>query len=111
MSKKKKRTIVIISITLLLLIGISYALLRKTIYGESGKIILHGGEIDVILEEDSIPDLALKNAIPTKDEEGVQSENVYRFSVVNNSDTDVTYKIYLDNDEDAISSCEKPAIR
>ena len=87
-------------IILLSIIGISYALLRKTVYGESGKIILHGGKLDVILEEDSIPTIALTNAKPTKDADGAKSEQVYRFTVVNNSDSTVHYKIYLDDDNE-----------
>ena len=57
------------------------------------------------MEEDSATSIGLANALPISDEEGKNSEQVYRFSVVNNSDTDLAYKIYLDNDSKAKEKC------
>ncbi len=106
MEKKKIIGIVAsIIIVVLIVIGISYAFLAKKIVGEKGKIIYHTGSLDVILEEDSTVSLDLENAIPTIDEAGMKSDKVYRFTVKNNSSTDLNYEIYLDDDSEALEEC------
>ncbi len=109
MEKKNTRQIVvIIAILVISLIGISYAIFRRTLSGEKGKIVVHGGSFDVLLDDGSTPTISLVKAIPTKDADGIKSEQVYRFTVRNNSDIDLNYQIYLDNDTEAIAQCEAP---
>ena len=79
----------------LIVIGISYALLKKNIFGEKGNIVYHTGDLDVILDEDSTENLELVSQVPILDEEGIKSEKAYRFHIVNKGKKSLNYQIMI----------------
>ena len=99
---KKKIYILVIGLILVVLVilGVSYALLKKNIVGDNGKIIYQVGDLEVKLDETSSKDISLENDIPTEDSDGLKNEP-YSFLLVNNAVTDLKYTIYLEDDADA----------
>ena len=104
--KKKKTYILIASLILVLIIilGVSYALLQKNIVGDSNKVIYKVGDLEVKLDETGSKDISITGAAPTEDSAGLKSEP-YSFSLVNNAVTDLKYTIYLEDDTDAKNKC------
>ena len=104
--KKKKTYILIASLILVLIIilGVSYALLQKNIVGDSNKVIYQVGDLEVKLDETGSKDISITGAAPTEDSAGLKSEP-YSFSLVNNAVTDLKYTIYLEDDTDAKNKC------
>ena len=104
--KRREKYILIISLILgiIMIFGISYALLQKDIIGSNGKVIYQVGDLEVKLDESSSKDISLTNAIPEEDSEGLSNEP-YSFSLVNNATTDLKYTIYLEDDTDAKNKC------
>ncbi len=104
--KRKKVYVLIISLILVLIIilGISYALLQKNIVGNSNKVIYQVGDLEVKLDETGSKDISLDNAVPTEDNDGITNDP-YSFSLVNNAVTDLRYTIYLEDDADAKNKC------
>ncbi len=102
----KKKYILMMSLVLVVLIvlGVSYALLQKNIVGDSNKVIYQVGDLEVKLDETGSKDISLENALPTEDSDGLKNKS-YNFSVINNSKTDLLYTIYLEDDTDAKSKC------
>lgn len=82
--KKRKVFILIISlvVTIIVVLGVSYALLEKNVVSDNGKVIYKVGDLEVKLDESSSKDISLTNAIPTEDSDGLNSEP-YSFSLVN----------------------------
>ena len=105
---KKKAVIIglVFLLLILLIIGISYALLRQNILAESGKIIYKAGDLEVSLEEDSTTSLSLENAAPIEDTDGKAQTKAYRFTIHNQGTQDLTYEIWLDNDVEAAVNCD-----
>ena len=91
----KKIIIISIAIILLLLIGITFAYLTTTIYGEK-EYIVRAGTLGLKLEEGN--ELTLEKAIPIKDSEGL-TLNGFNFSLINEGKIDTDYTIYLDDIE------------
>mgnify|MGYP004594868483 FL=1 len=104
--KRRKKYILIISLIaiIVVILGVSYALLQKDIIGSNGKVIYQVGDLEVKLDESSSKDISLTNAIPEEDSEGLTNEP-YSFSLVNNATTDLKYTIYLEDDIDAKNKC------
>ena len=104
--KRREKYILIISLILgiIMIFGISYALLQKDIIGSNGKIIYQVGDLEVKLDESGSKDISLTNATPDEDSEGLSNEP-YSFSLVNNATTDLKYTIYLEDDTDAKNKC------
>ena len=104
--KKKKTYILIASLILVLIIilGVSYALLQKNIVGDSNKVIYKVGDLEVKLDETGSKDISITGAAPTEDSDGLKN-NPYTFSLVNNAVTDLKYTIYLEDDADAKNKC------
>ena len=102
----KKKYILIMSLILVVLIilGVSYALIQKDIVGDNEKIIYQVGDLEVKLDETGSKDISLDNAIPTEDSDGMKNKP-YSFSLVNNAVTDLKYTIYLEDDADAKNKC------
>ena len=102
----KKRYVLIISLILviIMILGVSYALLQKDIIGSNEKIIYKIGDLEVKLDESSSKDISLTNALPTEDVDGLNTEP-YSFSIVNNAVTDLKYTIYLEDDTEAKNKC------
>ena len=92
---KEKKKIIIISIVILLilLIGIAFAYLVTTLYGEK-EYIVRAGSLGLELEENN--ELTLEKVIPIEDSEGL-TLNGFNFSLVNNGNIETDYTIYLDD--------------
>ena len=102
----KKKYILIMSLILIVLIilGVSYALLQKNIVSDNEKVIYQVGDLEVKLDETGSKDISLENTIPVEDSDGMKNEP-YSFSLVNNALTDLKYTIYLEDDADAKNKC------
>ena len=98
----KKRYVLIISfiLVIIMILGVSYALLQKNIVSDIGKVIYKIGDLEVKLDESSSKDISLTNALPTEDADGLNTEP-YSFLIVNNAVTDLKYTIYLEDDTEA----------
>lgn len=104
--KKRKVFILIISlvVTIIVVLGVSYALLQKNVVSDNGKIIYKVGDLEVKLDESGSKDICLTNAMPTEDSDGLKNEP-YSFSLVNNGSQRLKYTIYLEDDTDAKNKC------
>ena len=62
--KKRKVFILIISlvVTIIVVLGVSYALLQKNVVSDNGKIIYKVGDLEVKLDESGSKDISLTNA-------------------------------------------------
>ena len=102
----RKKYVLIISLILviIMILGVSYALLQKDIIGNNRKIIYKIGDLEVKLDESGSKDISLTNTTPTEDSDGLSNEP-YSFSVVNNATTDLKYTIYLEDDMDSKNKC------
>ena len=89
----KKIILISISIIVLLLIGIAFAYLVTTLYGEE-EYIVRAGSLGLKLEESN--ELTLEKVIPIEDSEGMALEG-FNFSLVNNGNIETDYTIYLDD--------------
>ena len=89
----KKIILISISIIVLLLIGIAFAYLVTTLYGEK-EYIVRAGSLGLELEENN--ELTLEKVIPIEDSEGL-TLNGFNFSLVNNGNIETDYTIYLDD--------------
>ncbi len=96
MKNKNKIVIGIGIIGILLVIGVSYAWLKTTVYGQK-EYIIKAGNLDLVLDETS-NGLMIENELPVPDAQGLASEGA-TFQVRNNSTSDVCYEIYLDDAE------------
>ena len=104
---KKKRTYILITsliLVLMIILGVSYALLQKNIVGNSNKVIYQVGDLEVKLDDTGSKDISITGAAPTEDSDGLKN-NPYTFSLVNNAVTDLKYTIYLEDDADAKNKC------
>ena len=106
MKKKRKDLLILLFLIsiIVLVIGVSYALLTKNIIGGNNKVVYKVGDLEVKLDESGSKDISLTNATPEEDSEGLTNEP-YSFSIVNNATTDLKYTIYLKDDTDAKNSC------
>ena len=102
----RKKYVLIISLILviIMILGVSYALLQKDIIGNNRKIIYQVGDLKVKLDESGSKDISLTNTTPTEDSDGLSNEP-YSFSIVNNAPTDLKYTIYLEDDTEAKNKC------
>ena len=89
----KKIIIIAIAIIVLLLIGIAFAYLTTTIFGEK-EYIVRAGSLGLILEEDN--ELTLEKQIPIEDSLGM-SLTGFDFRLINQGKIDTDYTIYLDD--------------
>ena len=97
-SKNKKRIIIpIILLVLVIALSMSYAwFVWKTEGNQTVK--LTGGSLDLRLDETSSNGINILRAIPQSDSQGLENE-AYTFSVINNSDVNASYQLYLDDEE------------
>ena len=102
----RKKYVLIISLILviIMILGVSYALLQKDIIGNNRKIIYQVGDLKVKLDESGSKDISLTNTTPTEDSDGLSNEP-YSFSIVNNAPIDLKYTIYLEDDTEAKNKC------
>ena len=102
--RKKYVLIISLIIVIIMILGVSYALLQKDIIGNNRKIIYQVGDLKVKLDESGSKDISLTNTTPTEDSDGLSNEP-YSFSIVNNAPTDLKYTIYLEDDTEAKNKC------
>ena len=102
LKNNKRKVIIILFVLLIVIIGISYAWLKMTVFGQKDVGIVVGN-IDLVLNEPG-EGIQLVNTIPTYDDEG-KKESPYTFSLKNESKIDLYYTISLVDDEEALSSC------
>ena len=93
--KNRKLIVIGVAIILVLLIGISFAYLTTTLYGEK-EYAIRAGSLGLKLEEGN--ELVLEKVIPIEDSEGM-SLNGFNFSLVNEGNIDTDFTIYLDDME------------
>ena len=92
--KNNKKVIIVgIAIILILLIGIAFAYLTTTIFGEK-EYAIRAGSLGLVLEEDN--ELTLEKLIPMEDSEGMTLTG-FDFRLINQGKIDTDYTIYLDD--------------
>ena len=101
----KKKTIVILSVLILVIavIAISYALSKLTLEGKK-TILLSVKNLEVLIDENESDVIKIENAIPVSDEEGSKN-SPYKFSIQNNGSRKVSYSLYLEQDSTALNDC------
>ncbi len=97
MNKKKliALIIILISFSILSLIGVSYALFTKTVKGEKS-VTITSGTLKIDFKEGST--IQLEDARPTEDAEGLEMEP-YTFTIENSGDVKAYYNISIKEDE------------
>ena len=93
LKNNKKFIIIGVFIIILLIIGIAFAYLRTTLYGEK-EYVIRAGSLGLILEEDN--ELTLEKQIPIEDSEGMTLTG-FDFRLINQAEIDTDYTIYLDD--------------
>ena len=93
LKNNKKFIIIGVFIIILLIIGIAFAYLRTTLYGEK-EYVIRAGSLGLILEEDN--ELTLEKQIPIEDSEGMTLTG-FDFRLINQAEIETDYTIYLDD--------------
>ena len=102
-NKKKRIVILCLIVSLVMIIGISYAWLRTVLEGEKNvKIVV--GDLNLVLDESSTEGIQLTNVIPTYDDEGKTYEP-YKFSLKNQSNIPIYYTLSLVDDMEVLENC------
>lgn len=117
MSKhEKKRTsvnlIMICLILLVMIIGVTYAWLIKTIYGNNVNSMTVG-ILSLNLEEHEYINITGEDAVPLSKTTALsKTNNIYNFDITNNGNTDSEYTIYLEvENENGINTIPNNLIR
>ena len=95
LKNNKKFIIIGVFIIILLIIGIAFAYLRTTLYGEK-EYVIRAGSLGLRLEEGN--ELTLEKQIPLEDSEGMILDG-FNFSLINEGNIETDYTIYLDDIE------------
>ena len=99
MKKKKMMMIFMITIALIVILGVTYALTAKILTGTKKYILLSNGLQLELDESQNLTDLIEESLlIPMEDFEGKRLEG-YHFKLINKGNNTVDYAIYLDEDE------------
>ena len=93
--KRRNIMILMISLSLVLLLGSSYALLRSTAVGTTPYVI-NVGSLQVSFEEGKTEKLSLENMYPMSDKEGKNISDELSFSVKNTGNVEARYNLYLE---------------
>ena len=94
-SKKRILLGVLIVVLLAAVLGLSYAWLHQTKYGQNS-LKLEAGSLDIIYDNDANSKITLQNAVPMSDTKGLES-TPYTFSIKNNGTSASNFIIYLDD--------------
>ena len=92
--KRRNIMVLMISLSLVLLLGSSYALLRSTAVGTTPYVI-NVGSLQVSFEG-STDKLSLENMYPMSDKEGSNQSKELGFVVKNTGDIEARYNVYLE---------------
>ena len=95
---KKTRNLLIIGSILLVImvIGITYALLTVNISASKVNVIKIG-DLDLVLDESASSGITLTDEVAVPSDEGL-AKDPFSFSLINNGNLDLYYVIYLDDD-------------
>ena len=91
-----KKIIIVLILLLILLIGGSYALLRVSVTGQKGNVLIAGG-LSLELDDSTASGINIEKTVPMSDEKGLETEE-YTFMLKNNGTVDSDYTIYLDDE-------------
>ena len=94
--KKKMLSILLTLVSIIILIGTTYAVITEVLIGNK-KVALKAGVLDLVLEEDET--IAISDAFPMYDQVGMIQEDVYEFRLINKTDNDVNYVLKLQDVE------------
>lgn len=89
---KNKKLIICLLLALIIMIGGTYAILSVTKVGEN-KNTITVGDLSLTIENET-NQISLNNAYPMTDEEG-ENTTIYEFSLKNDSDIAINYKVSL----------------
>ena len=92
---KKYLPVYMIMLSVMLLLGTSYALLRSSHQGENS-YVMNVGTLEVTFVDSQTSALSLENAKPVTDEEGEQEINELVFTVKNTGNVDAKYSVYIE---------------
>jgi len=92
---KKYLPIFIIMLSLVLLLGSSYALLRSSQRGEE-TYVMNVGLLEVTFLDSETNALTVENMVPVTDEEGMQTDKELVFTIKNTGDYDAKYNLYIE---------------
>ncbi len=93
--KRRNIMILMISLSLVLLLGSSYALLRSTEVG-STPYVINVGSLQVTFDDDKTDKLTLENMYPMSDDEGSSRSEELSFVVKNTGNIEARYNVYLE---------------
>ena len=92
---KKYLPVYMIMLSIMLLLGTSYALLRSSHQGENS-YVMNVGTLEITFVDSQTSALTLENAKPVTDEEGEQEINELVFTVKNTGNVDAKYSVYIE---------------
>lgn len=95
MSNIKKRSIYVLFLLLVFIIGISYAWLQITLTGDK-KNTVTVGTLSLKLDDKASEGIDIDNAVPLSDETGLKTKS-YKFELENNGTIVSNYTVYLDD--------------
>jgi len=92
---KKYLPVFLVMLSITILLGTSYALLRNQDMGVN-TYVMNVGLLEVSFEDSETNSLNLTNMYPIPDEEGVNQTNELEFTIKNTGDFDATYNVYIE---------------
>ena len=103
-SDKKQRFlfILIVSVLIIAIVGVSYAWFSITVRGNTTQVV-QSGDLSLTIEDEN--SLLLAKALPMPDSEGIKGEKEYTFTLSNNGTSDLDFVIKLIDDLVAQGSC------
>ncbi len=93
--KKRNIMVLMISLSLVLLLGSSYAMLRSTKVG-TNPYVINVGTLQVTFEDGKTDSLSLENMYPMSDKEGMNQSDELGFTVKNTGTVESYYDITLE---------------
>ena len=92
---KKYLPVYMIMLSIMLLLGTSYALLRSSHQGENS-YVMNVGLLEVTFVDSQTSALTLENAKPVTDKEGINQTNELVFTVKNTGNVAAKYNVYIE---------------
>ena len=95
-AKENVILIIILACLLAILVGMSYAFLKTSFFGNKTNV-LKVGSLSLTLDETSGNAITVEDGAPMYDSEGVKQDNYFTFSLKNGGKIDTSYTIYLED--------------
>ena len=92
---KKYLPLFLIMVSMTLLLGTSYALLRSMNQGEN-TYVMNVGLLEVTFQDSETNTLTIENMVPVLDEEGQTTDNELTFTIKNTGTLPAKYKVYIE---------------